>query len=373
MIVRELFIRLGFVKDKASVDEANETVRSFKTKSILAAGAVTFAFGKLFQYFNNIARATLDADQLSRSLGLSVNELNGMVEALKQFNLNDSDAIAVLNQVNKLTRDFKNGLGDLPKIARRLRFEPDPNGNAEKTLNQILTALGKIENEQTRINEASRIFGDSLAAGVSDASRDLENFSKVAKEFSHLTVEQINDQNQAAKEYRQSINDISRSFERMSTIIAIKVFPTLTKVIDFFTATIGFWHSMFSGNTAGQNEFSKNITDILDPVVDTFKDLSKNITDPIKSVFDSGYSAFERFRDYAISDPAMRTAPGVAFGGYFSGASSGANITVNNDISVPAGTSEDQARYISTEIERNMNRAFRDGFIEIQNDNPQVE
>lgn len=373
MIVRELFIRLGFVKDKASVEEANETVRSFKTRSIVAASAVTFAFAKMFQYLNNISRATLDADQLSRSLGVTVNELNGIIEALKQFNLSDSDAVSVLTQVNKLTRDFKNGLGDLPKIARRLRFEPDRDGNAEKTLNQILLALSKIENEQTRINEAARIFGDSLAAGVADASRDLDNFSRVSSEFSKLTVEELDAQKNAAKEYRQSLNDLNQALLRLSQSVVQHIVPVFTKFVDLITEMVGFYRTLFTGKFDESLDFAKKIGEIVDPVTRPVVDLLSGIKSSALGLFDSGVNAFDRFKNYAISDASMRPAPGVAFGGYFSGGSSGANITVNNEISVPPGTSQETAEYISTEIERNMNRAFRDGFIEIQNDNPQVE
>jgi len=101
-IVRSLLIKIGFQTDKSSVNQANRTVDRFKSKFALIAASATYAATKVVGFFNSIANSLLDADDLSKALGISLEQLIAIQKAASNFRIDETQISGALNTLNEL-------------------------------------------------------------------------------------------------------------------------------------------------------------------------------------------------------------------------------------------------------------------------------
>ena len=168
-IVRELLIKLGFQTDKKAINETNRAITGFKTRFAIAATAATYAFKVIKDFFTDIASATLDSEELARTLGISLNEFTALTQAAQKFRIKPDQFAGVLSTLQKDLNDFLQGFGRLPEIARQLKIEINRDTTPIELFEKIIQAIRAIEDETQRIRVANELF-PGLGAKLSDLS-----------------------------------------------------------------------------------------------------------------------------------------------------------------------------------------------------------
>lgn len=365
-IVRELLVRLGFQTDKRAINQTNQAITGFRTRFAFVAATATYAFSRIASFFNDIAKATLDSDDLAKSLGISLRELTKIQGAARQVGrLDFSQTSEALTKVQTLLTDYQSGtsrvFADIARDAANAGFFLDPKGDAVKNFKILLQYLGSIKDETQRIRIAGNIFGGNLKNRISDLSEEFDKFEKAIPDFEKLgkDVEASKDPILA---YKDSINTLTSAWENLTLKLSQTVIPALTLVANvaagiselfegLFKFDLDFAKKGLSSASSSLDGFYKSIG------LQRFFDFFKNAE--IKQVA-------ENVADYVLT-PQPYDYEGMR--------AARSNITLNSEfnISVPAGTPEETVTYVSEEVDRRFKAAAAKMFQEIQSNNPMVE
>jgi TP901 family phage tail tape measure protein len=353
-IVRSLLISVGFVTDRKSITKTNKAIEGFKTRFSIAASAAAYAFSRVLNFFGDIASAVLDANDLAATLGISLNEMRALNEAASNFGFRNKKVSDALATVNNLIIKTKNGFGDLDKISNRLRINIDKNGTVTEVFTQILQGLSDIDNEQHRISEAAKIFGDNLGKAVSDLSQNIDKFRASAKELEKTTSNTEKDI-EVLKKLENSIYTLGVAWKKLFEDITKAIAPFLTSVTDSLTKIADLKKNFFGLNTNSFKEFGES-------VIDFFTADFKKIDEKIGELQ-------EKFLQYTTNQAPLgidQLAPNnssISNGGAVS-------ITNNFEINNPPGTSDEDSLSTWQKIKNELVASFNDAFREIQNNNP---
>lgn len=281
-IVRELLVKIGFKTDKQSIEETNSAISGFKARFLIAASAATYAFGKISQFFSDIATATLDSDQLATTLGTSLKELIAIQKAADQVGrLDFKQTNAAFLGLNKLLNNFRSGMdSSLTEIARGLKFEIDREGGPQKLFDQILNSLNQIETVQDRIRISSNIFGDELGPKIANIAANITEFNKATEGFLEIGQEFENSVS-AAKAYEDAVKNLNNSWEKFTMSLSTTVLPVLRNIIEYLTIISDFTRSIFTMDTSGLKGALNSASRLFDPFFE-FTGLNK-ISDYFKS------------------------------------------------------------------------------------------
>src|SRR3990167_6554869 len=115
-VVRELTTVLGFVVDKKGVEDFNRSIIGFKTKFAIAATAATAFVAKTLEFFKDISDATLDANDIAKSIGISFEEFLKLRRTAEDFRIDPKNFESALRSLSKMLREAKYGMGDLANI-----------------------------------------------------------------------------------------------------------------------------------------------------------------------------------------------------------------------------------------------------------------
>lgn len=373
-IVRELLIRLGFQTDKKAINETNRAITGFKTRFAIAATAASYAFKVIKDFFGDIATALLDSDELARSLGISLNELRAMQEVAQKFRIRPEQLAGVFAVLQKDLNEFAQGFGRLPEIARQLGIEISRDTGPKELFDQYIKAIRNIENEQERIRISTALFGDKIGAKISDLSLKYDDFKEAVKQ-AYDQLENQPDVLPEAKKFEESINNLTTAWNKFAQSISVIVFPVLQYTIEHLTLISDLLRTIFNVDSAGVKNTLNSASKLLDPI---FEKTGLNyVSDYFKNTFFGGQSAlngldentFSRLTDY------IENKPGYQYNGFLAPAGGGSmpNVTNNIDISVPPGSTQDQAEYISSQVQQAVDSSIMNTFYQIQNNNPVVE
>ena len=373
-IVRELLIRLGFQTDKKAINETNRAITGFKTRFAIAATAASYAFKVIKDFFGDIAGALLDSDELARSLGISLNELRAMQEVAQKFRINPQQLAGAFAILQKDLNEFAQGFGRLPEIARQLGIEISRDTGPKELFDKYIEAIRGIENEQERIRIATALFGDQLGAKISDLSLKYDDFKDAVKE-AYDQLENQPDVLPQAKAFEESVNNLTQAWTKFTYSISTTVFPVLQFLVEQLTIISNLARNLFDFNLSGVKSNLNSASKLLDPI---FEKTGLNyVSDYFKNTFFGGQSAlngldkntFSRINDY------IENKPGYQYNGFLAPAGGGSmpNVTNNIDISVPPGSTDEQAQYISSQVQQAVDSSIMNTFYQIQNNNPVVE
>lgn len=373
-IVRELLIRLGFQTDKKAINETNRAITGFKTRFAIVATAATYAFKVIKDFFGDIATAILDSDELSRSLGISLNELRAMQQAAQKFRISPDQFAGVFSVLQKDLNEFRQGFGRLSEIARGLGIEISRDTGPKELFNRYIEAIRGIENEQERIRIASQVFGDQLGAKISDLSMHFEDFKDSVKD-AYNQLENLPDVLDNAKKFEEAANRLSISWNKFSQSLSTTIFPVLETLLNLLTSISDIASSLFTSEEGSVKKALTSASKALDPLFE-FTGADK-ISNWFKNTFFGGQSAlsgldsnfFGRVKDY------VENKPGYKYQGFLTPPMSGGapNVTNNIEITVPQGTTAEQAESMSTQVQQAVESAVMSAFTQIQNNNPVVE
>lgn len=369
-IVRSLLISLGFVTDKRAINQANRAITGFKTRFAIAATAATYAFSKITSFFADIATATLDANDLANSLGISLKEFYALQEAASNFRLDPKQFESTLNTVNKLFRDFRTGANNqLSEIARQLGFNVDRRGNAVDVFNQILNALNKITDVQERIRISENIFGDT-GAKIATLAGNVDQFTKSVEELKNAKVSEA-DLLPDAQKFEAQLNQLSNSWKKFTVSLGKLLLDPLRKFVEYLTLYLDAVRFLFAGDKEGSKQNLKEFSTFLDTPTDFIKSAFKNTfgfggflagqgLEKLGEFFTSFQKYVENREDFSSLAVAGNTL-GVPI--------------VNNEINVNLlpGTDKQQANELSLIIGQTVEDSVYRVWSEIQSNNPVVE
>jgi len=374
-IVRSLLVRIGFITDKKGVNSANTAIKGITRNFTLAATAATFLARKVFSFFNDVAQASLEADGLARTLGISIEQLNALNKGFKKFDFNDAQINAVLRNVNKRFNEFRIGaINDIELVASGLDFEVNRNTGPLKFLKDYLIALGDVGSETERIRIATVDFGEEIGPLLSNLSQDVNGLdTAITKAFTEN--HDLSESTESLKLYRQSVNELNEAWDNFIISLSGNVIPALTILLKYLTGisdvVSGILRLDGTAISKGVNKISAAFDPIFEGTIlgrtsDYFKSffggksLFNAVTDP---------DALKRFSDYAENKE------GYQYSGFFNPALSANSMGVTNniEINVPPGTNLDQSEGIAGIVTDALREFVWNLFSQIQNDNPQVE
>lgn len=372
-IVRSLLISIGFQTDKKAINETNRAITGFKTRFAIAATAASYAFKVIAGFFSDIARATLDSDELARSLGISLKELQAMQQVAARFRISPEQLAGAFSTAKKDLDEFAQGFGRLPEILRKLKIEISKDAGPKELFDKYIEAIRGIENEQGRIKVATDLFGDQLGVKIADLSIRYDEFKEAVKE-AYAQLEKQPDVLTAAKAYEESVNKLTEAWNRFTYSLSTTVFPVLQKLIEYLTIASDFAKNVFNLDASGIKGNLNAASKLVDPL---FKATGLNhVSDFFKNTFFNGQSAlngidrstFGKINDY------IENKPGYEYKGFLTPPSASmAPITTNIEVNVPSGTQGDQVDFMSDRIKQAVDESIMDTFYRIQNNNPVVE
>ncbi len=362
-IVRELLIKLGFQTDKKAVNETNQAISGFKTRFAIAATAATYAFTKVAQFFADVATATLDANDLARTLGISLREFTALQAGFSSFRIDSKQVEGVFRGINKQLNDFITGADQrLAEVAQRLNFEVDRNGGPLKLFQQILLALSKISTETDRIRIAGNLFGEELSVRISDLSQNIDQFNQVVKQSDFLG-QNAEKALPALQAYQKNIDELSQAWKNFGVALSETVVPALTSVLRVLTYILDFYRDLATVFKEGNFQ----------PLTNTLKKASKDFDDSaLGRFFNNGLRTIGNNINADLFEP-DEIFDRTHFGNNFQPALAGPSVVNNIDVNVAPGTTEDQARFMSEQISQRVQDTISDSWRQIQNNTPMVE
>ena len=362
-IVRSLLISIGFVNDKKAINETNKAITGFKTRFALVATTAAYAFKVVKNFFSDIASATLDSEELSRALGISLDDLIALQKAAQNFRIRPDQFSGVLSNLQKDLNEFRQGFGRLPELARQMGIQISREMNVITLFDKIIEKIEEIEDEQERIRVASNIFGSELGARISDLSQDVNGFKGSVTEFNKELSKTPNIV-PALKSYEEAVNHLSTAFDSMVRHIGQYVFPVLETLFRYLEYVSKFYETLFSGDFSG------------------FMKITSEGSQKIDSVLGSVGNAFKKVHDWAL--PLVTFNPDEQRKDNFQGYKVGFirslesagwvnNIENRVEINMPSGTTQEQTQYLGTQIERLISDSINATFQDIQYNNPVIE
>ena len=365
-IVRSLLISIGFVNDKKAINETNKAITGFKTRFALAATTASYALKIVKDFFSSVAAATLDTDELARSMGYSLKQVVALQQGFQKFRINDSQASAILQTLQKDLDEFSQGYGRLRALMRDHGLEIPKNATPLELFDTILKYLQKIDNEVIR-SQIANIFFPGLGIKISDLAVNMNEF-KESVDGAYEALKKTPDIKEDLRDYEQSVNSITRSLWDLFKIIIVTVGPAVRELSEYLQQVVRFYNAIFTG------DFS-TLKSSLSTISDQFTKLGDGLFNKVEAGIKSITGYFNPYVQFDPNAPKASLSNGVSYNWMESMLPASWVNYVNNqvEINVPAGTTQEQTQYLGTQIERLISDSINATFQDIQYNNPQVE
>ena len=354
-VVRELTTVLGFVVDKKGVEEFNRTIIGFKTKFAIAATAAAAFVAKTLEFFNDISHATLDANDLAKSIGISFQEFIKLRRAAEDFRIDPKNFESALRGLSKMLREAKYGMGDLANIAyyTGIEFRDKFTGevkNAHDLFVDILKRINEARTETEKFSIAKFFFGEEDAQKfIKFAQEAGDNLDVLTGKYT-LYAQSLEDSLPAFEEVNKSIRSFWNTFESFKMAFVEDILPAITagvKVLEVVMKGIGYVARGIKGafNLIGEGMQREIMADFAE-----IPDFEVQATQKINRI---------------MENQAAKTAPAITEQNF--------NIDTKIEMQVPPGTTEQQQVILRETVDEAIKTALIDQVREIYNNNPQVE
>ena len=354
-VVRELTTVLGFVVDKKGVEDFNRTIIGFKTKFAIAATAATAFVAKTLEFFKDISDATLDANDLAKSIGISFEEFLKLRRAAEDFRIDPKNFESALKSLSKMLRDAKYGMGDLANIAyyTGIEFRDKFTGevkNARDLFVDILKRINEARTETEKFSIAKFFFGEEDAQKfIRFAQEAGDNLDVLTAKYADY-AKSLENSLPAFEEVNKSIRSFWNTFESFKIAFVEDILPAITvgvKVLEIAMKGIGYVARGIKGafNLIGegiQREIMADLAEIPDFEVEATQKINR-----------------------IMQNQAAKAAPAVTEQNF--------NIDTKIEMQVPPGTTEQQQVVLRETVDEAIKTALIDQVREIYNNNPQVE
>lgn len=354
-VVRELTTVLGFVVDKKGVEEFNRTIIGFKTKFAIAATAAAAFVAKTLEFFNDISHATLDANDLAKSIGISFQEFIKLRRAAEDFRIDPKNFESALRSLSKMLREAKYGMGDLANIAyyTGIEFRDKFTGevkNARDLFIDILKRINEARTETEKFSIAKFFFGEEDAQKfIKFAQEAGDNLDVLTGKYASY-AKSLEDSLPAFEDVNKSIRSFWNTFESFKMAFVEDILPAITagvKVLEVVMKGIGYVARGIKGafRMVGEGLNRELMADFAE-----IPDFEVQATQKINRI---------------MENQAAKTAPAVTEQNF--------NIDTKIEMQVPPGTTEEQQVILRETVDEAIKSALIDQVREIYNNNPQVE
>lgn len=339
--VRELVTKLSFKSDTKNIERFNQSIIGFKTKFALAATAVTGFVAGVSKGLSSVSNLILDANELARSIGLSTSEVVSLQKVAEQFRISPTQFSSALSNLNNMVREAQQGFGTLQTLARDGAFEIR-NADASllstrKILDNIIEALGKVEDEASRRDLAKQIFGNERFADL--AKEGIVNINMLAESFKGLG-DQIEQNQEKALVFDRSFRDFKNTgLELVQTVLPL--------ILDAFSGLFTV------------------LTKISNLVIN-----SGFVQTAVKKIGD-GFSGVKNF--FGHDNAGLEFARQSVRNEVSNDVNNKFDVKNNINVTVPPGTEEAQAQFIKEGVDQAIDDAFKRNFETIGNNFPRAE
>ena len=363
MIVRELVTRLGFQFDRTNLDKFERSIIGFKTKFALASAGIVASVKKTLDYFGNVAKQTLDVDELARSTGTATERFIALGRAANQFRIPDFEG--AFTNISKILDDARHGAGELFEIFRRSAHQLNLTPFVEKNdIEGAIKAILEYGKTLKDVREQTKLFSDTFgaenAAGfVNVLNQGTEALSRGAdayKEYAQTIVKSKSELSEFEKDLKSFYDDVASVTQSFVSLV-------LPAVHGFVKGLKG----IFSGESFTDEGLKKLHREAeerhpnLSARLESHQQEARNIKDAISSFLglDTQRANFEAFLN---SQKSSSTTQPIA-------------VTNNNkfEFAVSPGTTEQQGIQISDMVRMAIQNTWDEKTREIVSNNPTVE
>ncbi len=354
-VVRELTTVLGFVVDKKGVEEFNRTIFGFKTKFAIAATAAAAFAAKTLEFFKDISNATLDANDLAKSIGISFQEFLKLRRTAEDFRIDPKNFESALRSLSKMLREAKFGMGDLANIAyyTGIEFRDKFTGevkNARDLFVDILKRINEARTETEKFTIAKFFFGEEDAQKfikfAQEAGGNLDVLTKKYADYS----KSLEDSLPAFEEVNKSIRSFWNTFESFKMAFVEDILPAITagvKVLEIVMKGIGY--------------IARGIKGAFNLIIEG---MQREILADFAEIPDFEIQATQKI-NRIMENQAAKNGPAITEQNF--------NIDTKIEMQVPPGTTEQQQGILRETVDEAIQGALIGQIREIYNNNPQVE
>lgn len=272
------------------------------TKALTAYGSAAVAAGTaIVKMTGDAAQAADDLNTMSKQTGLSTEQLQKMQYAA---DLIDVDVETITGSMAKLTKNMTSDseavTGAFEKLGVSVR--DDVTGelrNNEDVFNDLIAALGTVENETERDNLAMQIFGKSaqelnpLILGGAEALKQLGDEAEASGLI--LSQSALNELNA----YNDSLDKLKANAAASGNIIATAFAPRLKVLTDSIGKNLpsiaDSFGKMFSGDITAGQDFRRQIktltTDLVGQINEMLPDLLNGLNTVIVTIAENAPDA----------------------------------------------------------------------------------
>lgn len=272
------------------------------TKALTAYGSAAVAAGTaIVKMTGDAAQAADDLNTMSKQTGLSTEQLQKMQYAA---DLIDVDVETITGSMAKLTKNMTSSseavTGAFEKLGVSVR--DDVTGelrNNEDVFNDLIAALGTVENETERDNLAMQIFGKSaqelnpLILGGAEALKQLGDEAEASGLI--LSQSALNELNA----YNDSLDKLKANAAASGNIIATAFAPRLKVLTDSIGKNLpsiaDSFGKMFSGDITAGQDFRRQIktltTDLVGQINEMLPDLLNGLNTVIVTIAENAPDA----------------------------------------------------------------------------------
>jgi len=342
MIVRELVTKLSFVFNRAGLDTFERAVKGFKNNIVFTAGEIASAVKESFEFLHNLAQSRINLKDMADFAGITTEEFVAMRNAAQKMGVQTENFDQALSGIAQSLKEATVGAGEFFRIIQETgEFRMPKFGQEAKNIRNffedLFNYIDKIENRSEKLRTLQNILKTDRAATAQflrliERGRDAY-VDMIEKERPFAA--QLQQQEAAALRLQQAVDRFDAAWVKAKETLVGSVLPVLANVLELFNAIADKIGQLFDAMPKGFTGLIPNLG------LESFTGLLPNI-----SKFFGG--------EEAVKDVSV-------------------NNSINIQIDVPPGTTEEQASFMANEIRQQMQDVINQNARQMISSNSMVE
>ena len=206
-----------------------------RTVSIGAAAAIGAVSGAALLLSKRFADNAIEADRMSKALGISVRAWSGLTQVFKQAGLDGDDVRDVITNVSLSLKDAEAGSKDFQNAFRKLGIETKRFARlkVDKQFLAIADGIKAIEDPAERVAIAVRLFGEDVGSKlVGILAQGGDGISAFIDEAERLGGVLNEEQVAGVRLYEEAMLRLRIAFDGISATVGQTVLPILADLAD---------------------------------------------------------------------------------------------------------------------------------------------
>lgn len=344
-VARELVTKLSFTFNRSNLDKFEKSIGLFKKGIQTTTSEIASAIGQVVNFFGDLAKAGQSTRNIADSAGIAVSEFVAMRKAAQSLSVPTKTFDKLVGNLAKDINDAKMGFGSFIDLIRKNRGAISaPNqlndiDNFRTALREISTLTNQLATRQDKLRflqSAFHIDLDEAGDILRLLDQGIEKFDKLT-EANKAFGQSVQDGLPDLDKYAADIGNLTANFETLYNKVLALVVPSLNTAVKDLTE--------FVASTEKEAEI------ILKGLQTSYEVIKSHLSAP-----------FDLY-DLYFPDKQAGGSPAIAQ----------QTNNLNVQVTVPTGTTQEQALFLSNEMRRSVEEMFESKTREIINNNPQVE